>query len=340
MSVLKLEVPGWGARRQVEYGAEIRATRENGVIALEANDAGFLELALETLLLAGPGVPEGTWVEIDEYSGVLAEGSMPLILTRTESPAGEVPAPWLLTLKPEQPDAALAGLGIEVAQDELAIYGDGAALAELGRRFLLAAPYPAQDGIDTVSPQEIALTCATGNVVLRKTESAVDVGSYPAVWEVLFERLDGWSESSDFEVDAAGRRWLSARALQVLGGLLSGCEFLAEASEELVELASAPTVDCLSPSNGKADFRSSCIDCSALDPKVGLFSIAGESEGRLFATNRLVHRAMRSRLLGFKFRVLWDSGQVRFPQLLHPVGNRELAALSPAPYPIRACEEG
>ena len=89
MSTFRVNVSAWGAPRSTEYGAQIRVTVENGGAILEANDAGLAELALEALSLAGPGVLAGTWVEIDEYGGVLAEGSMPVILSRTDSSAGE-----------------------------------------------------------------------------------------------------------------------------------------------------------------------------------------------------------------------------------------------------------
>ena len=66
MSIYRIEIPSWRAPRSAEYGAEIRATVENGGAVLGANDAGLAELALTALSLAGPGVPAGTWVEVDE----------------------------------------------------------------------------------------------------------------------------------------------------------------------------------------------------------------------------------------------------------------------------------
>ena len=172
----------------------------------------------------------------------------------------------------------------------------------------------------------------------------MDAGQYPAVWEVGSRRPAGCRERLDYEVDDGGRRWLSARALRELDGLLSGCALAIDAPGGAAELASVPMIDCLVPSRGtgapsEGGRAPRAIACSSLEPGVGLFAIAGEPEGRLLATNRLVDRAMRGRLLGFEFRVLWTSGAERSPRLLLPVGERRLAPLSPAPCPIRTVEE-
>lgn len=340
MSAFGVEIPAWGTSRSTEYGAEIRATAENGEVVLEANDAGLTELALEALSLAGPGVPAGTWVEIDEYGGALAEGSMHVILTRTDSSAREEGAPWSLLLDSASAGSDVDGLGVDISQGELAIYGDGAALAGFGRWLLLAGPC---SGLPDGAPLREALPVGEPDALsVRRVASTVDVGQYPAVWEVGFESPAGCQGRLDYEVDDGGRRWLSTRALRELDGLLSGCGLAIGAPGGAAELTSVPTIDCLVPSRGIGEGGRvpRVVACSSLEPEVGLFAIAGEPEGRLFATNRLVDRAMRGHLLGFEFRALWTSGAERSPCLLSPVGERRLTPLSPAPCPIETVEEG
>lgn len=342
MSTFRVNVSAWGAPRSTEYGAQIRVTVENGGAILEANDAGLAELALEALSLAGPGVLAGTWVEIDEYGGVLAEGSMPVILSRTDSSAGEERAPWSLLLDSASAGSGFGGLGVDIGQGELAIYGDGAALAGFGRWLLLAGPCSGLPA--ALPPREAPPVGAPDALSLRRVASTLDAGQYPAVWEVGSRRPAGCRERLDYEVDDGGRRWLSARALRELDGLLSGCALAIDAPGGAAELASVPMIDCLVPSRGtgapsEGGRAPRAIACSSLELGVGLFAIAGEPEGRLLATNRLVDRAMRGRLLGFEFRVLWTSGAERSPRLLLPVGERRLAPLSPAPCPIRTVEE-
>lgn len=248
MSICRIEIPSWGAPRSTEYGAQIRVTVENGAVVLEANDAGLTELALEALSLAGPGVPAGTWVEIDEYGGVLAEGSMPVILSRTDSSAGEERAPWSLLLDSASAGSGVGGLGVDIGQGELAIYGDGAALAGLGRWLLLAGPC---SGLPAAPPpREAPPVGAPDALSLRRVASTLDAGQYPAVWEVGSRRPVGCRVRLDYEVDDGGRRWLSARALRELDGLLSGCSLAIDAPGGAAELVSVPTIDCLVPSRG------------------------------------------------------------------------------------------
>ncbi|WP_451916948.1 hypothetical protein [Adlercreutzia rubneri] len=342
MSIYRIEIPSWRAPRSAEYGAEIRATVENGGAVLGANDAGLAELALTALSLAGPGVPAGTWVEVDEYGGALAEGSMPVILTRTDSSAGEEGVPWSLLLDSASAGSGVDGLGVDAGQGELAIYGDGAALAGFGRWLLLAGPC---SGLPAAAPpREAPPVGAPDALSLRRVASNLDAGQYPAVWEVGSRRPAGCRERLDYEVDDGGRRWLSARALRELDGLLSGCALAIGAPGGSAELLSVPTIDCLVPSRetgapSEGGRVPRAIACSSLEPGVGLFAIAEEPEGCLFATNYLVDRAMRGRLLGFEFRALWTSGAERSPRLLSPVGERRLAPLSPAPSPMRMVQE-
>lgn len=73
--------PSNGLQLRWEDDAEIAAVLDDEVV-IRANPAGLRSLAYHLLALAQPGVPTGTHVHLDEWSG-LADGSAGLVLERS-----------------------------------------------------------------------------------------------------------------------------------------------------------------------------------------------------------------------------------------------------------------
>ena len=73
--------PGHGLRLRWDAGAEIAATLDEEFV-IRANPEGLRSLAYHLLALAQPGVPAGTHVHLDEWSG-LVEGSAGIVVERS-----------------------------------------------------------------------------------------------------------------------------------------------------------------------------------------------------------------------------------------------------------------
>ena len=339
MSICRIEIPSWGAPRSTEYGAQIRVTVENRAVVLEANDAGLTELALRRYRWPARASLRGRGSRSTSTEGGLAEGSMPVILSRTDSSAGEerawYPSCWI------RPPPALRRWRVG-RRHRPGGAGDLRRRRRAGRalRWLLAGPCSGASAARRRGPS----VGAPDALSLRRVASTLDAGQYPPSGRSAQapRGLPGapWTTRSTTGAPLAERPgapgagwppvWLRSRHRRPGRGGPSWYRFRRST-------AWCPAEEPARPARGTRPARA--IACSSLEPGVGLFAIAGEPEGCLFAANRLVDRAMRGHLLGFEFRALRTSGAERSPRLLLPVGERRLAPLSPAPCPIRTVEE-